>query len=102
MLEAFLANRTAICKAEWKGSPKPQADDLKTAKAHEIYKRIGALTDEAICNDLGYDVEDVYAQRAREREMREEFGLPEAEKIEADPEADELIAETEREEGQDG
>lgn len=101
-LEAFLANRTAICKAEWKGSPKPQADDLKTAKAHEIYKRIGALTDEAICNDLGYDVEDVYAQRAREREMREEFGLPEAEKIEADPEADELIAETEREEGQDG
>ncbi|CUA90903.1 phage portal protein [Chelatococcus daeguensis] len=98
-IEAFLANRTAICRAEWHGAAKPQADDLKTAKAHEIWKRLGVMTDEAICNDLGTDVEDVYAQRAREREMRGEYGLPEAETVEADPDADALLTEREEEDG---
>lgn len=92
-IEGFLANRTAVCRAEWHGAAKPQADDLKTAKAHEIWKRIGVMTDEAICNDLGTDVEDVYAQRQREAEMRAEYGLPEAAIVQNDPVADALLAE---------
>ncbi|WP_244424712.1 phage portal protein [Methylobacterium nodulans] len=76
-IDGFMANRTAACRAEWRGSPKPQADDLKTAKAHETYRNMGVMTDEMIANDLGVDIEDVYRQRARERDMREEYGLPE-------------------------
>lgn len=76
-LDAFLANRAAACRAEWRGAPKTQADDLKTAKAHEVYKRLGVVSDEVIANDLGHDIEDIYAMRARERELREFYGLPE-------------------------
>lgn len=76
-IESFLLNRTAACRAEWRGTPKPQADDLKTAKAHEVYARMGVLSDEMIANDLGHDIEDVYAMRAREIDLRQENGLPE-------------------------
>ncbi|WP_099863739.1 phage portal protein [Pararhizobium haloflavum] len=76
-IDAFLANRTAACRAEWPGAPKPQADDLKSAKAHEVYRNMGVITDEMIANDLGVDIEDVYAQRDRERKLREHYGLPE-------------------------
>jgi lambda family phage portal protein len=71
----FLANRTAACRADWRGTPKPQADDLKTAKAHEVWRRLGVISDAMIANDLGVDIEDVYAQRASEAEMRETYGL---------------------------
>lgn len=74
----FYDNRAAICRALWKGSPKPQADDVKTAKAHEIWSRLGVMSDEMIANDLGVDIEDVYAERAREQKMRESLGLPDA------------------------
>ncbi len=72
---AFLANRTAACRADWRGTPKPQADDLKTAKAHEVWRRLGVISDATIANDLGVDIEDVYAQRASEAELRESYGL---------------------------
>jgi lambda family phage portal protein len=71
----FLANRTAASRADWRGTPKPQADDLKTAKAHEVWRRLGVISDAMIANDLGVDIEDVYAQRASEAEMRESYGL---------------------------
>lgn len=74
-IENFLANRAAATRAEWPGSPKPQADDLKTAKAYEVYRSMGVITDEAIANDLGLDIEDVYAQRAREKALREKYDL---------------------------
>jgi len=73
---AFMANRTAACRAEWRGSPKPVADDLKTAKAHQTWKAMGVMSDEMIANDLGVEIEDVYEQRAREAKMRERFDLP--------------------------
>jgi lambda family phage portal protein len=76
-LHGFIANRAAACNAEWKGPPKPQADDLKTAKAHQTYRSMGVITDEQICNDLGTDVEDVYRQRAHEKTLREKYELPE-------------------------
>jgi hypothetical protein len=34
------------------------------------------MTDAAIAEDLGHDIEDVYAQRARERALRQTYGLP--------------------------
>lgn len=76
-IEAFMANRTAACRAEWRGDPKPTADDLKKAKAHEVWKRLGVMSDAMICNDIGADVDDVYQQIAQEKVMREEYGIPE-------------------------
>jgi len=75
-LYGFLANRAAASRAIWRGAPKPQADDLKMAKAHEIWCRLGVMTDAAIAEDLGHDIEDVYAQRAREKALRATYGLP--------------------------
>lgn len=89
----FRANRAAACSAEWKGPARPQADDLKAAKAHETYKRLGVVTDEMICNDLGVDWEDVYEQRAREKARREELELPDGDTLEPDPVSDKLVTE---------
>lgn len=76
-LDGFLARRTAASRSRWRGTGKPQADDLKTAKAHQIWKQIGVMSDETIANELGVDLEDLYEQLEREREMRAERGLPE-------------------------
>lgn len=76
-IDAFVANRAAACRARWAGDPKPVADDLKAAKAHELYRNMGIMSDDDIATELGRDIEDVYAQRAREREMREDYKLPE-------------------------
>lgn len=75
--ENFLVNRIAACRSHWIGAPKPVADDLKAAKAHQVYREMGVITDEMIAADLGVDIEDVYAQRAREQQMREGYELPE-------------------------
>lgn len=77
-IDAFMANRTAACRAEWRGDPRPHADDLKKAKSHEVWKRLGVMSDAMICNDLGVDVDDVYQQIAQERRLRAEYGIPEA------------------------
>ena len=74
-LEGFIQHRSAASRAIWRGAPKPQADDLKVAKAHEIWCRLGVTTDAAIAEELGHDIEDVYAQRAREQGLREAYGL---------------------------
>lgn len=76
-LPAFLYYRDAAARATWPGAPKQTADELKTAKAHQIYRQMGVVTDEMIANDLGADIEDVYAQRAREMALRETYKLPE-------------------------
>lgn len=73
----FAANRTAICRARWLGTPKLQPDDGKTAVAQQTWQHMGVMSDGMICDDLGVDVEDVYAQRAREMEMRKTLKLPE-------------------------
>lgn len=93
-IDNFLANRDAACRAEWRGPAKPQADDLKTQKAHEGYKRMGTMSDERIAADLGYDWEDEYEQRSREMALRKKLGLPEIDTLEpppADPIADKLV-----------
>ncbi len=72
----FLQNRAALTRARWRGLGRPQPDDLKTAKAHALWKQIGVMTDEMIANELGVDIEDVYEQLEREREMRQQRKLP--------------------------
>ena len=76
-LDAFVANRDAACRASWRGSPKPQADDMKFAKSNETLKRVGVLTDERLCGEMGEDWEAVYRQLAREKARRKKLGLPE-------------------------
>jgi lambda family phage portal protein len=76
-IEQYLGNRTAIANAEWAGSPKPQADDLKTAKAHQTLRDMGVVSDRMICSDYGRDVEDVYAEIADEIKARKKLGIPE-------------------------
>lgn len=72
----FIANRAAACRASWPGDPKPVADDLKAAKAFETLRNMGVVSDQTIANDYGLDIEDEYAQRAREAQMRETYKLP--------------------------
>lgn len=74
-IAGFIANRAAICRADWRGPAKPQADDKKAAEAHQIWKTLGVMTDEMICNDLGVDYEDVYDQLAQEADMRDTRGI---------------------------
>jgi len=73
----FIAHRAAACRADWRGPAKPQADDLKFAAANKINKELGVVSDEHICAEMGFDWEDVYEQRAREKAARERLGLPE-------------------------
>lgn len=81
---AFLAQRPSAVAANWRGPAKPQADDLKTAKAHEVYKRLGIMSDERIADDLGFDIGDEYERRAREKKLRNTLGLPDGDAMEPD------------------
>lgn len=76
-INRFHQFKAAICRCIWHGSPKPQADDSKTAKAHQVWASMGVLPDAVIAQELGLDIEDVYLQRQREASMRESMGLPE-------------------------
>ncbi len=75
---AFLMHRVAASRAIWVGSPKPVADDLKAAKAHQIYRSMGVVTDEIVAAEAyGVDIVDVLAQRGREQELRRHYKLSE-------------------------
>ena len=76
-LDAFLANRAAAARAEWRGSPKLQADDLGIAKAHEVWMRLGVVSPQMVAADLGHDLDDVYSQTAQAAQMRKDYGLAE-------------------------
>jgi lambda family phage portal protein len=75
-LDAFIAQRDMVCRGDWRGPPKPQADDLKYAKAVEILFNLGIMTAEQVCAELGTDWEDVFEQLKREADMRKTLGLP--------------------------
>lgn len=75
-LDGFVRYRSAATRCVWRGPPKPQADDLKTAKAHQAYREMGIMSDEQIAAEIGdQEIGDVYAQRAREKELREKYKL---------------------------
>lgn len=94
---AYMAMRKAVGRAMWRGPPKPQADDLKASKAMEVLKRLGIASDEQLCAELGTDYEDVYEQRAREKQLREELDLPDGDTLTPDPVGDALVAEPKKE-----
>lgn len=75
-IDQFVMARTSLVRADWRGPAKPQADDVKASKAHETWYRLGVMSQEMICNDLGVDHEDVHEQLAREKASRERHGLP--------------------------
>lgn len=101
-LDGFLANRTAACRADWRGSPRPHADNLKQARAHEVWRRLGVMSDEMIASELGVDIEDVYEQRAQEIAMRGIYGLPEPVAVGPHGGAPALIEDRSGEEDDDG
>ncbi|MCD1644317.1 phage portal protein [Aurantimonas coralicida] len=74
-VDAFVANRSSVTRCDWRGPPKPQADDVKAMKAHEGWYGLGVMSQEMIANDLGVDHEDVQEQLAREKANRERLGL---------------------------
>lgn len=74
-IDAFVANKASICRADWRGPAKPVADEVKAANAHKTYRDMGVMTDEMICNDLGVDHEDVYRGRAAEKKLRQELDI---------------------------
>jgi lambda family phage portal protein len=76
-VEGFREKEASASIADWRGPPKPQADDLKTQKAYQGYKAMGVMTDEQICAELGSDWEMTYEQREREMKLRKKLGLPE-------------------------
>lgn len=75
-IDQFVANRSALIVSEWKGPPRPQADDEKTAKAHRIWYDLGVMSQEMIGNDLGVDHDEVQEQLEREMKSRDRRGLP--------------------------
>jgi lambda family phage portal protein len=102
---AFLVNRAAASRALWIGSPKPVADDLKAAKAHQVYRDMGVISDEMIAADLGVNIDDVYAARARERDLRASYTL--SEPASGPAISDQVVADTDQQtdttqEGADG
>lgn len=74
-IDTFVANRTSLVRGDWRGPAKPQADDVKAAKAHQTWYDLGVMSQEMICNDLGVDHEDVHEQLARESASRADKGL---------------------------
>lgn len=95
-VEAFHGLRGSTCRTFWRGPAKPQADDYKFAKAVEVLRNLGVITDEYICAELGEDWEENYEQRAREMARRGQLGLPELPLVTAttDLQGDQLIEPT--------
>ncbi len=74
-IDAFVQYRGAICAMDWRGPPRPVIDEVKTARMHEIYKKMGVMSDKQICADLNSDRDDVYRDRFIEAAARDELGL---------------------------
>ena len=76
-VRGFVENRTAATRAEWRGPPKPVADELKAARSDEIYYKLGVKSQSRIAADRGDDIQDVHEQLARERDSRRAHDLAE-------------------------
>jgi lambda family phage portal protein len=74
--EVWRENMSYAARGTWAGPAKPQADDFKTARAHEVLKDVGATTLRNICEEYGWDIGDIMEGQARENERARELGLP--------------------------
>ena len=91
-VENFLLNRDAVCQANWVGPVKPQADELKTAKAASTLRDID-FPDSYIYGMYGLDRDDVYDELAREKKLREQKGIERTTTAKPDPVGDALVVE---------
>ena len=66
---------TPFCRADWRGPPKPTADDFKTAKANEIKLKNRIITREMWCADEGADWQDIDDQLKREKDNADELEI---------------------------
>lgn len=73
--QAFLKKRVAASQANWLGTPKPKADDLKSAKANQAKKEMGYSMQTIMSGD-GLDWQAEMDQRARESDYARKNGLP--------------------------
>lgn len=69
-LAQFYAQRTQICRCDWRGPPRPTADDLKTAQAQQVQRQERWVTQEQLCAEYGNDWIDV--NEGAEQEMQDE------------------------------
>lgn len=76
-MDRFLDQRAEACRAEWRGAPKPIADDLKAAKSHQILYAMGIVSASQISGDVGTDYEETAGELAREKAIRKRLGLAE-------------------------
>ena len=74
-LDAFRANRRLACRAEWRGPARPQADDVKAARAAVMRLSAGlsSLTQEVA--SLGSDFETVAQQKAEEAALLDKLNV---------------------------
>ena len=84
-VDGLIANRGAASGAHWRGPAKPQADDLKQAKALQILKQMGVVTEEWIGNEMGWDWEENLDQQAREKQYRAKLGIESPAPVAAGP-----------------
>jgi len=75
-IKAYMKEKEHVCRVNWTGPAKPQADDFKTARAFEVRKEIGATTLAQIHEEYGTDWDDDAYQKAAENALYEELGLP--------------------------
>lgn len=69
--------RAAYVGSRWSGPPRGHVDELKEAKASQIYNELGVKTlDEITMEVTGGDWESSHAQLAKETRKRKEDGLP--------------------------
>jgi lambda family phage portal protein len=76
-IDQFIENRAGICNAEWKGTPKPTADELKAANAQLVRRGMNIASDRMLAAENGDDIDEVYAEIAEEQKKRESLGIPE-------------------------
>lgn len=72
----FWEEKTAYCRAKWIGPPRGWVDPMKEAGAAKLRMEVGLSTLEDEAAEQGKDWEEIIVQRARERKMWAENGLP--------------------------
>ncbi|NRA88845.1 MAG: phage portal protein [Rhizobiales bacterium] len=74
-VSSFYESKQALCSGSFMGAGKPNIDQVKTAKAHEIELKNGTISPSEICATRGVDYRDVCDQRARDKKYAVEQGL---------------------------
>ena len=75
LVGGFYQNKQALCRGDFMGWTKPNIDQVKTAKAHEIEVKMGTISKTEICASRGVDFRDVMTEVAREKKYLKKLGL---------------------------